>query len=442
MALVDLLNNRELASVILIASLVVLAMMFPKWRDVVLTFAKSVARYLFGWVVLGVFGLFVFWAAAWVWLAWFLGVWQMELLKDTVIIVVGVGFPLLFRSIKVDSGFEILDHIRRETLTLSTMFLFYLNLESLPLWGELIMQPVIVLLTAGVAFAQYDERGQRVLGCFLFPLILTGVSLLSWTTSQILYKWGELVWPDILAPLALSLWLPFAMFPYLYVVAFYSGTETILKRLKWVDKEMPLGARLGVVAGLLGSVRWAKRMTGRYNYVARATTFREALSEMRDFRHDVTRREQIEADRLADLKIFSGQAGVDETGAQLDRREFDGTKEALRFIHTAQALRYERLGDTFWDDRTDMVISPASKWGLPDQHGIVVQTSNDKKKWRAWRRLPSGWVLGIGAASRFGEHRYAGAKPPMTWPGDSDEWIDSALALGPADWDRDDGSQI
>src|SRR5699024_12225004 len=98
---------------------------------------------------------------------------------------------------------------------------------------------------------------------------------------------------------------------------------------------------------------------------------------MRDFRHDVTRREQLEADRLAALEMFSGQAGVDETGAQLDRRELDGTKRALQFIHTVQALRYERRGETVWDDPTDQVVSAVAKRGVPDQHGSVVQTTND-----------------------------------------------------------------
>lgn len=437
-----MLNNRELASVILIALLVVLAMVLPKWRGIVFPALGSVACSLFKWAVLRVFGLFVVWAALWVWLAWLLGIWHMELLKDTVVIVVGVGFPLLFKSIEAKSGVEILDHVRRETLTLSTLFLFYLNLESLPLWGELIAQPVIFLLAAMTAFAQRDEKGQRVLGCLSIPLVLIGLGLLAWTTAQTLNKWDELVWPDLLAPLALSVWLPFAMFPYLYAVAFYAATEVILKRLLWTNEEIPLRARLGISAGLHGSVRWAKELTGRYNHVARATTFRGALSEMRDFRHDVTRREQLEADRLAALEMFSGQAGVDETGAQLDRREFDGTKRALQFIHTAQALRYERRGETFWDDLTDMVVSPVSKWGLPDQHGIVVQTTNDKKKWRAWRRLPSGWVLGIGGTGRFGEYRYVGAEPPTTWPGTSDEWADSTIALGPVDWDRNDGPRL
>src|SRR5699024_8286537 len=81
------------------------------------------------------------------------------------------------------------------------------------------------------------------------------------------------------------------------------------------------------------------------------------------FRHDVTRREQLEADRLAALEMFSGQAGVDETGAQLDRREFDGTKRALQFIHTAQALRYElsspgfHRGSFSWFPKQPRVLS-------------------------------------------------------------------------------------
>ncbi|WP_025272271.1 hypothetical protein [Haloglycomyces albus] len=437
-----MLNNRELASVILIAALILLSLVLPKWRNVVLPSFRTVARSFFKWAILRVLGLFVVWVALCVWLAWLLGAWELDLLKNTIIILFGVGFPLLFSSIRAKSGVDIIGHIRRKTLALSTLVLFYLNMESLPLWGELLSQPVVVLLSVMTAFAQRDEKGRRVVGCFSIPLLLIGLGLIAWTTVQTVTNWDELDWLELLAQLAISVWLPFAMFPYLYVVAFYVATETILKRFLWTNKEMPLRARSGVLVGLHGSVRWAKELTGRYNHVARARSFSGALSEMRDFRNDVTRRETSEADRLADLEGFSGQAGVDATGAQLDRREFDGTKRALQFIHTAQALRYERRGETFWDDLTDMVVNPVSKWGLPTRHGIVVQTTSDKKKWRAWRRLPSGWVLGIGAAGRFGEYRYAGAEPPTTWPGASEDWIDSATALGPVDWDRNDGSRL
>ncbi|MCK2037097.1 hypothetical protein KZC51_13245 [Microbacterium sp. SSW1-49] len=437
-----MLNNRELASVILIGLLILIALALPKWRDILVSSIRTVAQSLFQWVILRIFGLFVVWVALWIWLAWLIGAWDLALLKDTVIILFGIGFPLLSKAIQAKSGPEIVGHIRRETLTLSALFLFYLNLESLPLWGELIAQPVIVILSVMTAFAQRDEKGRRVVGCFSIPLFLIGIGLVVWTTVQTVNDWDKLDWPEMLAQLALSVWLPFTMFPFLYIVAFYAATEMILKRLLWMNTKMPLRARLGVLVGLRGSVRWAKELTGRYNQVAEARTFRQALSRMRDFRDDVERRHTREANRLADLEGFAGQVGVDGNGAQLDRREFDGTKRALEFVHTAQALRYERLGEVFWDDLTDMVISPASKWGLPDQHGIVVETTRDKKKWRAWRRLPSGWVLGIGATGRFGEYRYAGEQPPTSWPGASDEWIDAAVALGPVDWERNDGSRL
>ena len=437
-----MLNNRELASVILIAALIVLSLARPKWRNGMAVSLRTVARALSNWAVFRVLGFFVVWVALWVWLAWFLGAWGPELLKDTVIILFGVGFPLLFSAIRAKSGVEIIGHVRRETLTLSTLFLFYLSLESLPLWGELIAQPVIVLLSVTTLFAQRDEKGRRTVGCFSIPLLLIALGLIVWTSVQTVKHWDQLDWAGLLSQLALSVWLPFAMFPYLYAVAFYAATEVILKRLVWTNDEMPVRARLGILVGLRGSVRRTKELTGRYHYAAQAKSFRGALSVMRDFQDDVARRANREADRLADLEGFAGKTGVDGTGAQLDRREFDGTKRVLRFIHTAQALRYERRGEKFWDDLTEMVVRPASKWDLPLRHGIVVQTTTTQEKWRAWRRLPSGWVLGIGATGRFGEYLYAAAEPPTTWPGASDQWIDAAVSLSPVDWERNDGSRL
>ena len=103
--------------------------------------------------ILLVFALFLGWSALLVAAATRIGVWNVDLAKDTVFIVVGVGFPLLFRSIQAKSGTGIARRIRHETLSLSALALFYLNLESLPLWAELVVQPLIALASIFLVLA-------------------------------------------------------------------------------------------------------------------------------------------------------------------------------------------------------------------------------------------------------------------------------------------------
>lgn len=187
-----MLNNRELASVILIAALIVIVAAIPRSRRFVLPLISDVAKSFFRWPIIRIFGLFVVWTALWVWLVSLTGVWEPKLSKDTIILLFGVGLPMLFSSIRAKTGGEIFKQIRRETRTLSTLFLFYLNLESLPLWGELIAQPVIVFLAVMIAFTQHNQRYRRIVGCFSVPLALVGVGLVLWTTVQTIAKWDQL----------------------------------------------------------------------------------------------------------------------------------------------------------------------------------------------------------------------------------------------------------
>ena len=437
-----MLNSREMATLIWVAAVVLTVVAVPRLRQSMGPLVRELLRNLAHRKVAGVFALFLLWCALWVWLASLARLWDLSLIKDTLFVVVGVGFPLLFRSLSAKTGADIAHQIQREVLSLSVLFAFYLNFAPLPLWGELALQPVVVVLTVAIALGPRINAGRTILGCFSGILGLIGIGLIAWTTVQTVVNWADLDAWNTALQFALSVWLPFAMFPFLYGIAFFSATESLLGRFSILSKVMPMCARLGVVVGLRFSVRWAKALNGRYNSIAESKSFREALHEMRDFREDIERREALERQRLDDLKGFAGEPGVDGTGAQLDRREFHGTKQALRWLHLTQVGRFEQRGNQFWDDLTDLMLSPVSRFGLPDDHGIVVETTPDKGKWRAWRRMPNGSVLGVGSAGRFGEYFYAGTEVPTAWPGEGGEWMDSAQVEWPPDWERNDGSRL
>jgi hypothetical protein len=70
-------------------------------------------------------------------------------------------------------------------------------------------------------------------------------------------------------------------------------------------------------------------------------------------------------------------------------------------------------------------MSAPKKHELPEQHGFVVRTSLEGQKWRAWRVLPSAWVLGMGGSGWRSEWVDAGDEPPQSWAGDRDaRWVD------------------
>jgi hypothetical protein len=275
-------------------------------------------------------------------------------------------------------------------------------------------------------------------------LTFIGLGSITWATVALIQDWGSLDWAELLRSYLLTLWLPALLLPLYYVVAFLMKVEVLLARLSFVapDRTLARRVRLAMILGLHFRVKLSARFDGRYNRVALLTSFRETRRFMKEFRADVRREDASEYKRVATLRSNAGIAGVDANGAQLDRREFHETKDRLEFISLCEMGQYPNHGNRYWSDAdglTDLMVD-ATRYGLPTNHGITVQTSADGQKWRAWRLLPSGWVLGMGGSAWRSEWVYAAADAPTSWPGDGDpQWTDKLTSADlPADWSTDD----
>lgn len=122
--------------------------------------------------------------------------------------------------------------------------------------------------------------------------------------------------------------------------------------------------------------------------------------------------ERREAEREA---AWAGSDEVDERGRRRDRREFDATQTALRYLHTCHMGWYRRL-DHYRHDLLPVVEDHFERDGLPADHGVVMQVSDDGQCWWAWRQTITGWCLGIAATGSHSEWCYDAATPPPSGP--------------------------
>lgn len=387
-----------------------------------------------------VYASLVAWSAACVFVGWSVGLWVPALLKDTVIIVLAFGFPMMFHAIQISSGGALLKRVIRVSIDGTALLVFYLNLASFPLWAELIIQPVVTLLVLLNFVAAREERSRKLVPFFSILLTAALLGSLAWTTTTVITNWEQTEWSAVFVAFLLTLWLPAFLIPFFYVVAFAAHAESTLTRLRFLarGKQVPLRVHIAFVLGLRFSVELAGKFKGRYNGLSTERTFRGAARFMRGFREDVKRRAEAEAERIATLEVMAGEVGTDPDGAQLDRREFCVTKSRLRWIATTQSSRYEMNGQRYWDDLTDWMVD-ATRHGLPENHGFITQVSGDGQRWRSWRQMPSGWYLGIGGAAGEGEFFFAGSEPPRAWPGVAPEWAsDLRNPELPRDWEKSD----
>jgi hypothetical protein len=353
-----------------------------------------------------------------------------------------VGLPLLFRSLSNQSGTLLFRDVAKQALGLSALVGFYVNFFPMPLLVEVLLQIAIIMFLLLSIGAQGAERspGQRLVsGCAPVVLGIVGLVVIVWSTVQFVTRWPSLDQREVLQTFGLTIWLPMALFPFLYLFALFAAVEVVLVQVSARNDNVRLIEKLGLWVGFKFSLRAVKMFNGRALTLPPPRDFRSAADHVRDTaaRHDDRR--VAARDQADTLLALAGVSGMDAGGAQIDRREFHATKEALRWLHTCQSGWYERQGDTFWGaERVDGALQASTQQLLPRSHGIVCQTTPDHRLWRAWRVLPNGWVLGVGATDRSSMFLYSGPSIPVSWPGSGSPWIDAVRETWPVDWDRSD----
>lgn len=437
----SILTNREWASVIIAIAFVCLLLLWPQTRAVFKKDLPDLLRQLFAPKLLVPFVLYFAFVAGVMLAAERIGVWSLGLLKDSVIITVFVGIPMLFKIPSLNDEVDFVRDVARDPLRISALLVFYLNLAPLALWAEVCVQAVLVFLglLRAVSAPQAQLRPvRRVLDVLISVIVIW---LVVDTTLRFVGMWHELDLGEVRDSFLLSIWLPLVIAVFIYGLALYAAFEQIVRMLPFANEQQP--PKRGVVWALvLGShLRTANTsaVVGKYRYeLAQARGFRDGLRVMRAAR---TARVEEGRERRAvsrRLRRFAGVAGMDAAGLQLDRREFAATKKALTSLfYMEMGQNRNRLGHY----RGDMVgaLSGFNLQGLPAEHGIEEVVRKDRQAWRAWRQTPSGYYFGVGGTKDLhAQWQYDGPTPPSGFPGADARWRNATASPSSPEWEQHD----
>lgn len=279
-----LFNNREIATAIFLAVVVAMFIVVPQLRRSVGPGATGVVKAIFVPRLIVVFSAFLLWASGWIVLASVVGIWDVDLLKDSIIIVLALGFPMLIRSVRLTSGPSIARNVIVESLGLSALLAFYINLAPFPLWAELIAQPLLTLVVALQALSKTKNEWAKAHSVLSGVLIASGVIALVWTTAQVTLHFSELDLLGLLRSFTLSVALPIVLIPFFYLTAFHAFSEVALVRMKLRNPNMPRRVAWAIWLGLGLRLSLAAKLTGRHNVLGEARGFRDALRRMATFR--------------------------------------------------------------------------------------------------------------------------------------------------------------
>lgn len=433
-------SNREIATGILITLGAVLLITFSKDRRCILQSLKDLLKILFAWEVLLPIGLYFAYAAAILLAAWSLGWWDHSLLSVTILAVVVTGLPIFMNAYKYTDGVELTRKVVLEVAGLSALMVTYLNLGEFPIWGELILQAVISFIVLITVMAPRVQNGKRVGRVFEVLLGIIGIALLVSTTSTVLRTYDSVDWLHEVQSFAVSVWLPIALVPFLYVTALAMATESTLNVLRVHRRSSTpsLSVRLALVVGFRGSLRYAKRFSGTWiTEMAEQRSFKTGLAVMRDYRTAVRVRVAEQRDRNRRLKQFKGARGFDNQGLWLDRREFYETRAILEDVWFTQAA-IARNQKKFVNE--PFLLSSVYLRKLPKDHGIQIVLAKNARSWYAWRKTAGDFYFATGGSTKdVNAHwQYSGTKPPDNFPHRSARgWVNSTSSEKDVEWSTD-----
>lgn len=276
--------DREIVTLILLGSFLVFCLVKPDIRKSLGGVVSAFLQYKIVTVVL----IFLAYAVLLAWLAAQIGLWDFKLFKDTILITLVVGFPMMFGATQVKDGALLVHKVTRATIGASTIIAFYVNLVSLNVLGEFVLQIVVTLVAMMSVVAKHQGGKLLVVGRFMDGVLAAiGWLLLMITTFNLLENWQDMDLKTTGLTFAMSIWLPMMLLPFIYVLSFYAATESIFTMLPFFNERAKPNwkVRLAVFIGFHASVRYASNFTGQWRAdVASLTSYRATRDVMRRYR--------------------------------------------------------------------------------------------------------------------------------------------------------------
>lgn len=352
-----------------------------------------------------------------------IGIWNTNLLKETLAWFVLAGIPLLFKFPETYDTRGFYRRSAKRLVGIAVAIEFIIGLTAFSLGAELLLLPAAVFLGVMSAFAGTKPEYKQVKKLFDGALVVLGLSFIVLTAMKLI----EIAPTMDPAELGMLLFLPVwaTLFTLIFVAVFglYANYEP---KMGEINRTRPgdRRARRRAKAALI-STFWARQYElARYlpfdaRQLAETNSWDEAC-RVAAFQRATIRSKQAKEDlAAAKLVRYAGVEGTDRDDQPLDQREFVDTKEALDLLALFQRSQFDQ--HKRYNPNLEVGMLVARK--LPEEHGIVMKVNQKSNAWFAWRRTVAGWCLGAGAnGPRPDQWTFVASEPPGGFPKKDAGW--------------------
>jgi hypothetical protein len=306
-------DNRQLATLILLAAFLTWALTRTEVRGTLASLLKQLVHPK----VLGPFLLYGAWLVGLHWLASHLNLWNAKLTGESIFWAGATGLAPLTLAM-TDAGKK--DNFFRDraldTVKFAAFFAFFINIKSLSLIGELLVQPIIAFLAMLRAFVEHDEQNRRLRKPLDVLLTVATLALLFYTIWSLVQDWPRLDKGQELRKLVMPIWLTLGAFPFVFIFALIAIYEQVFTRMRVLNdgNRTSLRARLGVMLALRTRLLDIHGFGGPHaRQAGRARSIRDGKEAVLAFRSERDGRLSRERSRLARLEALA--CGVPQVGA-------------------------------------------------------------------------------------------------------------------------------
>jgi hypothetical protein len=223
----DVFNNREIAVGIWVSLFFIWIFTKKDFRD---KLSKLMASFTSGIILIPIL-LMIIYVMIVVWALEELGLWRITQLKDTILWIIFSGLAMEFQLADQKEAHSI-KRVLKNNIKLIIFFEFVVNVYSFPLVIEIILFPILVIVSCITVMAKYDSKYSSAETFAKLVLSLVGTGIIIYVVINIISDYKNIISTSTLQDILLPVILTIVLMPFIYMLMIYIAYETLSVRLK------------------------------------------------------------------------------------------------------------------------------------------------------------------------------------------------------------------
>jgi hypothetical protein len=225
----DSLSTRELA----IAIWIIIALIACFFNKNIRQSIFGIFKALLAWKILVSLFIFFAYTTFCVFILYKISLWDITMLKDTVIWTLGFGFVALVNTNKINDS-RYFKNVFFDAIKWTIAIEFIVNFFTFNLTKELILVPIIVLAAMMQAVASFDPKHKQVENLMKNFLLLFSAFIFLFSLYKTIQQHSDLFTFDNFKSFLLPVYLTITFLPFMYFYNLLVKYEELWVRLKFI----------------------------------------------------------------------------------------------------------------------------------------------------------------------------------------------------------------